>query len=89
MEEPSNYLAIAPEYKNRANFSLNFISKEDDLAEIKVLVVSKAIQESGIPVKIITCTAMQIEKALTNDHLRVSKVSLKFHITTVYDFVVN
>ena len=46
-------LAIASEYKNRANFSFNFVSKEDVLTEIKVLDVSKAIQESDIPVKII------------------------------------
>ena len=36
-------LAIASEYKNRANFSLNFVSKEDVLTEIKMLDVSKAI----------------------------------------------
>ena len=46
-------LAIASEYTNRENFSFNFVSKEDILAEIKVLDVSKAIQESDIPVKII------------------------------------
>ena len=46
-------LAIASEYKNRANFSFNFVSKEDVLTEIKMLDVSKAIQESDIPVKII------------------------------------
>ena len=46
-------LAIASEYKNRANFSFNFVSKEDVLREIKMLDVSKAIQESDIPVKII------------------------------------
>ena len=46
-------LAIASEYKNRANFSFNFVSKEDVLTEIKVLDVSKAIQESDIPGKII------------------------------------
>ena len=46
-------LAITSEYKNRANFSFNFVSKEDVLTEIKVLDVSKAIQESDIPVKII------------------------------------
>ena len=51
MEKPS-ILAIASEYKNRANF-LNFISKKDVLTEIKVLDVSKAIQENDIPVKII------------------------------------
>ena len=46
-------LAITSEYKNRANFSFNFVSKEDVLTEIKMLDVSKAIQESDIPVKII------------------------------------
>ena len=44
-------LAIASEYKNRANFSFNFVSKEDVLTEIKVLDVSKAIQESDVPIK--------------------------------------
>ena len=44
---------IASEYKNRANFSFNSVSKEDVLTEIKVLDASKAIQESDIPVKII------------------------------------
>ena len=29
---------------------------------------------------------MQIEKGLTNDHLRVSKISLKFRIPAIYDF---
>ena len=46
-------LAIAPEYIDRENFSFNFVSKEDVLIEKKVLDVSKAIQESDIPVKII------------------------------------
>ena len=46
-------LAIASEYKNRVKFSFNFVSKEDVLTEIKMLDVSKAIQESDIPVKII------------------------------------
>ena len=32
-------------------------------------------------------TDMQTEKALINDLLRVSKVSLKFHIPTIYNFV--
>ena len=45
-------LAIASEYKNRADFSFHLVSKEDVLTEIK-LDVSKAIQESDIPVKII------------------------------------
>ena len=31
---------------------------------------------------------MQIEKALINDRLRISKVSEKFRITTIYNFVV-
>ena len=46
-------LAIASEYKNRVNFSFNFVFQEDVLTEIKMLDVSKAIQESDIPVKII------------------------------------
>ena len=46
-------LAITSKYKNRANFSFNFVSKEYVLTEIKVLDVSKAIQESDIPVKIV------------------------------------
>ena len=46
-------LAIAPEYKYRAKFSFNLVSKEDVLTEIKILDVSKAIQESDIPVKIV------------------------------------
>ena len=46
-------LAIVSEYENRANFSFNFVSKEDVLTEIKMLDVSKTIQESDIPVKII------------------------------------
>ena len=33
-------------------------------------------------------TVMQIEKALINDGLRVSKVSLKFCIPTIYSFAV-
>ena len=31
---------------------------------------------------------MQIEKALINDRLRVSKVFCKFHSPTIYDFAV-
>ena len=46
-------LAIESEYKNRANFSFSFVSKEDVLTEMKVLDVSKAIQESHIQFKII------------------------------------
>ena len=33
-------------------------------------------------------TVMQIEKTLINDHLRVSKVSWKFHILAIYNFVI-
>ena len=46
-------LAIVSEYKNRVNFSFNFVSEKDILTEMKKLDVSKAIQGSGIPVKII------------------------------------
>ena len=35
--------AIAPEFKNRTNFSFNFVSKANVLKGIKVLDVSKAI----------------------------------------------
>ena len=45
-------LAIGSEYKNRANFSFNFVSKEDVVTETRMLDVSKAIQESDITVKI-------------------------------------
>ena len=31
---------------------------------------------------------MQTEKALINDHLRVSKISRKFHILIIYGFAV-
>ena len=33
-------------------------------------------------------TVMKIDKALINDCLRVSKVSWKFHIPTIYNFAV-
>ena len=46
-------LATTSEYKNKTNLSFNFVSKEDVLTEIKMLDVSKAIQQSDIPVKII------------------------------------
>ena len=49
----TSILAITSEYKNRANFSFNFVSKDDVLTNIKVLDVSKVIQESMILVKII------------------------------------
>ena len=53
MEKHPSILAIASECKNRANFSFNFVSKENVLTEIKVLDVSKAIQKGDVPVKII------------------------------------
>ena len=46
-------LSITSEYKNIANLSLNFVSKEDVFTEIKVLDVSKTIQEIDHPGKII------------------------------------
>ena len=46
-------VAIASKYTNRENFSFNFVSKEDFLTEINLLDVSKAIQESDIPVIIV------------------------------------
>ena len=45
--------AVASDYKNRANFSFDFVSEEDVPTEIKMLDVSKAIQESDIPIDII------------------------------------
>ena len=33
-------------------------------------------------------TVMQIEKALINDHLSVSKISWKLRIPTIYNFTV-
>ena len=33
-------------------------------------------------------TVTQIEKALINDHIRVSKISRKFRIPTIYNFAV-
>ena len=53
MEKPYKYPRNSKEYKNRANFSLNFVSKENFLTEIEVLDVSKAIQDSDISFEII------------------------------------
>ena len=44
---------IVSEYKNISNFYLDFVSKEDVLTEIKIMDVSKAIQERDISVEII------------------------------------
>ena len=49
----ASILAIASEFKNKANFSFNFVSKEDVLTEIKMLDIWKVIHKSDIPVKII------------------------------------
>ena len=38
--------------------------------------------------KVLKSTIMQIEKALINDRLNVSKVSWKFRIPTIYNFAV-
>ena len=57
-------LAITSEYKSKANSSFNFVFKEDVLTEIKVLDVSKAIQESDIPVKIIKANENFFAKAI-------------------------
>ena len=59
-----NMLAITSEYGNIVNFSFNFVSKEDALAVIKALDVSKAIQEN-ISVKIIE-TNYYLNKLLEN-----------------------
>ena len=53
MEKPSKYPSNNIRYKSRASFSFDFVSQEDVLTEIKVLDVSKAIQEIDISVKII------------------------------------
>ena len=51
------------EYKNRANIPFNFFSK-DALTEIKVLDVSKAIQESDIMLKFIKANENFFEEAI-------------------------
>ena len=48
----------------------------------KVLYDSKEI----VQLKKVKGTVIQIEKALTKDRLRVSKVSWKFRISTIYNF---
>ena len=65
----------------------------------EILILSKArklILENHIAIEIsktnnnsnIKGTVIQIEKALINDLLRVSKVSWKFRFATVYNFAV-
>ena len=55
-------LAISSQYTNIANFSVNFVSKEDLLTEIKMLDLSEAIQESDIPVKIMKAIKFLLQK---------------------------
>ena len=57
-------LATASRYENRANFSFGFVSKEDVFTEIKVLDVSKTIQESEIPLKIIKANKLFFAEAI-------------------------
>ena len=57
-------LAIASKYKNRVNLLFNFVSKEGVLTEIRVLDVSKAIQESDIPVKFIKANENFFKEAI-------------------------
>ena len=52
-------------------------------------VVLLKLQEAEITYSIFKGTVMQIEKRLINDSLRVSKVSWKFRIPNIYNFVVN
>ena len=56
-------LAITSEYNNLAHF-FQFFLKEEVLTEMKVLYVSKAIQESDIPVKIIKANENFFAKAI-------------------------
>ena len=49
---------------------------------------SLKMNKKTLRVSVIKGTVMQIEKALTNDRLRISKVSCKFHIPTIYNLTV-
>ena len=55
------------------------------ISTLKVLPIFVYIQFKNIEIK---GTVMQIEKALINDRLRVSKVSWKFRIPTIYSLAV-
>ena len=44
--------------------------------------------DENLPKESIKSTVKQIEKALRNDRLHVSKVSWKFHFPTIYNFTV-
>ena len=48
----------------------------------------KLYSQENLDKEVLKGTVMQIEKALTNNLLRVSKVSLKFRIQTIYNFEV-
>ena len=41
--------------------------------------------EDRAKIKLFKGTAMQIEKALINDHIHVSKVSWKYRVPTIYN----
>ena len=64
MENPSSIFAVASEYENKANFSFNFISKEDVVAEIKVLDATETIHKNHIPVKIIKTNNISFAEAI-------------------------
>ena len=55
-------LAIASEYKNRANFSFNFVSKEDVLTEIKVLDVSEPFRRVTFRLKLLWQMRISLQK---------------------------
>ena len=49
---------------------------------------NKLYSQENLNNEVLRGTAIQIEKALINNLLRVSKVSLKFRIQTIYNFEV-
>ena len=49
---------------------------------------NKLYSQENLHNKVLKGIVMQIEKALINDLLRVSKVSLKFCVATIYNFEV-
>ena len=57
------------------------------LLELLVTFIVKQVQPKKIA-DYLEGTVMQIEKVLINDRLRVSKVSWKFRIPTIYNFAV-
>ena len=63
-------------------------SRHNYLNEIINFDISERFSLYFNPEIIIKVTVMQIEKALINDPLRASKVSLKFRIPTIFKFAV-